>query len=59
MARTIGTAVLLALGCLAGCGDGRLPEYELSGPVMGTTFSVKLVNPAPGTNLEAIRAGIT
>ena len=35
-----------AVVLLAGCqGDDRLAEYELAGPVMGTSFSVKLVDP--------------
>ena len=35
---------LVAIAALGGCqGDSRLAEYELAGPVMGTSFSVKLV----------------
>jgi len=42
----------VSLLLLASCGehDDLLPEYELSGPTMGTTFSVKLV--APPTDLD-------
>lgn len=39
--------VLTAAILIASCGDSRLPEYELAGPVMGTTYSIKLVDP-PG-----------
>jgi thiamine biosynthesis lipoprotein len=39
-----GIAALL----FAGCSEDRLPEIELSGPVMGTSFSIKLVD-SPGT----------
>ena len=47
------SAVLLALLLVACSGDQRLPEYELSGSTMGTTFNVKLV--APGENLDKDR----
>jgi thiamine biosynthesis lipoprotein len=43
---------------IAGCGDTRLPEYELTGPVMGTSFSVKLVDPPAGTDLDVLGAAI-
>jgi thiamine biosynthesis lipoprotein len=39
----------LFLGACGGA-DKRLPEYELSGRTMGTSYSVKLV--APGANLD-------
>ncbi len=35
-----------SLALLAACGgDSRLPQYELTGDTMGTTFSVKLITP--------------
>jgi len=43
--------VLISTLALVSCGDvGRLPEFELAGGTMGTTFSVKLV--APGTDID-------
>jgi thiamine biosynthesis lipoprotein len=46
--------VFLAVS-LAGCGNEPQPVYELTGPVMGTTFSVKVVNPPAGTRLDETR----
>lgn len=40
--------VLPAALLLAACGDARLPEFELSGSAMGTTFNVVLVAPDDG-----------
>jgi thiamine biosynthesis lipoprotein len=40
--------VAIAAVLLTACADNRLPELELTGPVMGTSFSIKLVDP-PGT----------
>jgi thiamine biosynthesis lipoprotein len=44
---------------LAGCGDTRLPEYEFSGPVMGTSFSIKLVDPPAEIDRGALGEAIT
>jgi len=38
-------ATLIAGSLLAGCGASREPEFELAGAVMGTSYSVKLVDP--------------
>lgn len=43
-------SILVAASLFAACGDARLPELELSGPVMGTTYSVKLVDPPDDFN---------
>lgn len=43
---------------LAGCGDSRLPQYELSGNTMGTTFRVLLVAPSEALSKEALQARI-
>ena len=46
MRASIPLAAGLALLFLGACGgESRLPEYELSGDTMGTTFGVKLVAP--------------
>jgi thiamine biosynthesis lipoprotein len=41
--RTVIPSCLLLLFLLTACGDRRLAEYRLSGPTMGTTFSVVIV----------------
>lgn len=41
IARILTVVAALTIGA---CTDDRLPEYELTGPVMGTSFSVKLVD---------------
>lgn len=56
MARASLPWVLLLL--LAACGEARRQEYELSGPVMGTSFSVKLVNPPAAVDREALGMAI-
>jgi thiamine biosynthesis lipoprotein len=38
--------------------DSRLPEYELSGNTMGTTFSVKLVAPSASLQRDALQEKI-
>jgi thiamine biosynthesis lipoprotein len=49
-------AGLSAVVMLAACSDSeRLPEYELSGRTMGTSFSVKLVDPAESFSKGALR----
>ena len=52
MARSL--VAWLAVGLVAGCGDSRLPVYELAGPVMGTSYSVKLVAPPANVDLDAL-----
>jgi len=54
------TSFLLVLALLvAGCNnDSRLPQLELSGSALGTTFSVLLVNPGEGFSSEHMQAGI-
>lgn len=51
--------VLSAALLLAACGDARLPELELSGSTMGTTFSVTLVAPGDGIAGEPLKSQIT
>jgi len=43
---SIGACGLTALLLTACTQEPRLPEYELTGAVMGTTFTVKLIDPA-------------
>ncbi|MGB5256416.1 MAG: FAD:protein FMN transferase [Woeseiaceae bacterium] len=54
------TSFLLAFALVvAGCNnDSRLPQLELSGSALGTTFSVLLVNPGEGFSSEHMQAGI-
>lgn len=51
---------LLALA-LVGCDDPHttLPTHELRGQTMGTTFSIKLVNPEAGPDLAALQQNVT
>lgn len=41
---------------LASCGDRRLTEVELSGPVMGTSYSIKLIDPPRELDRERLGA---
>jgi len=56
--------VMMAIGWLgltiAGCGNGHnnLPVLELTGPTMGTSYSVKLVAPQQQIDSEALLAQI-
>jgi thiamine biosynthesis lipoprotein len=43
---SIGVCALATLLLTACTQENRLPEYELTGAVMGTTFTVKLIDPA-------------
>ena len=45
--RTIFLVSVALLHVLAACGDHRLDEYRLSGPTMGTRFSVVVVTASP------------
>lgn len=47
--------VLLVSACER---DARLPEYELTGTTMGTTFSVKVIKPSVDLSMEALREQI-
>lgn len=50
---------LISLLALAACGsESRLPQYELSGNAMGTTFNITLVDPAEDFADEALRSSI-
>lgn len=53
----IGTLVALAIA-VAACGQRPLPQYELTGTTMGTSFSVKIVTTGAGPDLERLRADI-
>ncbi len=50
--------LLLLLCLLVACGETRLPEYELSGGALGTTFNVLLVDPADGLPADDLRQDI-
>ncbi len=50
---------LISLLALAGCGSDSLPQYELSGSAMGTTFNITLVDPADDLGDERLQASIT
>jgi len=51
--------LIVVLGMsLAACGDSRLPEYELSGNAMGTTFNITLIDPAEDVADEALQSRI-
>ena len=48
--------VLISTLALVACtDDGRLPEFELAGSTMGTSFSVKLVAPGADINKDHLR----
>ncbi len=45
---------------LAACGgDERLPEYQLTGSTMGTTYSVKLIAPGEDIDKDELQSRIT
>jgi thiamine biosynthesis lipoprotein len=50
--------VLPATLLFVACGDARLPELELSGSTMGTTFNVVLVAPDEGVAGESLESSI-
>ncbi|MBT8091375.1 MAG: FAD:protein FMN transferase [Gammaproteobacteria bacterium] len=50
--------VLSAALFFAACGDSRLPEFELSGSTMGTTFTVTLVAPGDDIDRERLKTEI-
>lgn len=50
--------ILLALPCLLLCAcdaASPLPQYELSGPTMGTTFNVKVVAPQSDVSMDDLQ----
>ncbi len=51
-------APLLLLLALAACGDQRLPQLELAGSALGTTFRVAIVEPLADLDSEALEADI-
>ncbi len=67
MARLLRIGFLLIASLAGACqgdGDSRLPEFELSGSTMGTTFSVKLVAPpeslaTDSSAMESLQTQIT
>jgi thiamine biosynthesis lipoprotein len=50
--------LLLLLPALAACGDQRLPQLELGGSALGTTFKVAIVEPAPELDTAALESSI-
>ena len=43
---------IVPLLALTGCGDGRLTEYQLSGPTMGTQFNITVVTDSEFDQLQ-------
>ncbi|MDH3615235.1 MAG: FAD:protein FMN transferase [Gammaproteobacteria bacterium] len=59
MARLLQICLLLPTLLVGACErDTRLPEYELTGNVMGTTFNVLLVSPSEGVSKDRLQARI-
>lgn len=59
MLRSLPSALLVLTLLLAACDSKqRLPEYELSGSALGTTFSVLLVAPADNLSRDELQASI-
>ena len=50
--------LLLPVVLLAACGDGRLPQIDLVGEALGTTFKVSVVEPAASLDTAALEADI-
>ena len=52
--------LLLTFGALlAACGrHAALPEYDLSGAAMGTTFNIGIIAPGPELSLEELQANV-
>ena len=50
--------LLLSLLALAACGDQRLPQLELGGSALGTTFKVAIVEPAPELDTAALESDV-
>jgi thiamine biosynthesis lipoprotein len=49
---------LAAAAVLAACGQGQDPVIELSGPTMGTYYSVKVARPPAGVTRERLQTGV-
>ena len=49
---------LLPALLLAACGDGRLPQLEIDGSALGTTFRVSVVEPPEALDPEALQGEI-
>lgn len=59
MTRLLQICLLLPTLLVAACeGDTRMPEYELSGNAMGTTFNVLLVSPSERVSKDQLQARI-
>ncbi len=59
MARLFTLCLLIPTLLLAACGgDARLPQYELTGSALGTTFSVLLVAPGEPFSKDELQSGI-
>lgn len=56
--RLVRVALLLPALLLVACGDGRLPQLELNGSAMGTTFSVTIVAAPESLDETALQADI-
>ncbi len=50
--------LLFAALLLAACGDGRLPQLDLGGSALGTTFNVSIVEPPESLDTAALEADI-
>jgi len=50
--------LLLLLPVLAACGEQRLPQLELAGSALGTTFKVAIVEPAAALDSAGLEAEI-
>jgi len=60
MTRLLQTCVLISTLTLLSCDrDSRLPEYELTGSAMGTSYNVLLVDPTTALPDEQLQARIT
>ena len=49
---------LLPALLLSACGDGRLPQLEIDGSALGTTFNVSIVEPPETLDAEALQGEI-
>lgn len=59
MIRLLRLSALIPALLLAACGgDSRLPELELSGSTMGTSFNILLVDPAEDLAKDRLQSGI-
>jgi thiamine biosynthesis lipoprotein len=56
--RARGSLLLLPVLFLVACGGDRLPQLELSGSALGTTFSVSIVEPPETLDRDALEADI-